>query len=110
MNRKRKIDELKNTNYMIRQQGERMALNTPIQGSSADILKKAMIDVYNSFKKHNLKSKMLLQVHDELIFNVVKEELPMVEKIVNECMDNVYELDVPLKVDIQTGNNWYEAK
>lgn len=110
MNRKRKIDELKNTNYMIRQQGERMALNTPIQGSSADILKKAMIDVYNSFKKHNLKSKMLLQVHDELIFNVLKEELPVVKKIVSECMNGAYELDVPLKVDIQTGNNWYEAK
>ena len=72
MNRKRKIDELNNTNYMIRQQGERMALNTPIQGSSADILKKAMIDIYKEFNQKKLKSKMLLQVHDELIFNVVK--------------------------------------
>ena len=87
-----------------------MALNTPIQGSSADILKKAMIDVYNAFKKNNIKSKMLLQVHDELIFNVLNEEKEKVEKIVEECMNNVYKLNVPLKVDINTGSNWYEAK
>ena len=110
MNRKRKIDELNNTNYMIRQQGERMALNTPIQGSSADILKKAMIDIYNEFNKNNIKSKMLLQVHDELIFNVKKEEKEIVKKIVEECMDKAYKLDVPLKVDINIGENWSEAK
>ena len=110
MNRKRRIDELNNTNYMIRSQGERMALNTPIQGSSADILKKAMIDIYKEFNAKNIKSKMLLQVHDELIFNVIKEEEQMVKEIVDRCMDNAYKLDVPLKVDIQTGSNWYEAK
>lgn len=110
MNRKRRIDELSNTNYMIRNQGERMALNTPIQGSSADILKKAMIDIYKEFKNKNIKSKMLLQVHDELIFNVLKEEEKEVAKIVDDCMDNAYKLDVPLKVDIEVGNNWYEAK
>ena len=110
MNRKRRIDELNNTNYMIRSQGERMALNTPIQGSSADILKKAMIDIYNEFNEKNIKSKMLLQVHDELIFNVLKEEEGAVKEIVDRCMNNAYELLVPLKVDIQTGNNWYEAK
>ena len=110
MNRKRRIDELSNTNYMIRQQGERIALNTPIQGSSADILKKAMIDIYKEFKEKELKSKMLLQVHDELIFNVVKEEEKIVKEIVARCMDNAYKLDVPLKVDIETGKNWYEAK
>ena len=110
MNRKRKIDELNNTNYMIRQQGERMALNTPIQGSSADILKKAMIDIYKEFNQKKLKSKMLLQVHDELIFNVVKEEEEIVKEIVARCMNNAYKLDVPLKVDIETGSNWYEAK
>ncbi len=110
MNRKRKIDELSNTNYIIRQQGERMALNTPIQGSSADILKKAMIDIYKQFKDKNIKSKMLLQVHDELIFNVIKEEEKIVREIVVRCMDNAYKLEVPLKVDIQVGNNWYEAK
>lgn len=110
MNRKRKITELNNTNYMIRQQGERMALNTPIQGSSADILKKAMIDIYNKFKEKKLKSKMILQVHDELIFNVLKEEEDIVKKIVDDCMDNAYKLDVPLKVDIETGINWYDTK
>ncbi len=110
MNRKRRIDELNNTNYMIRQQGERMALNTPIQGSSADILKKAMIDIYNEFNKKNIKSKMILQVHDELIFNVLKEEEKEVTEIVDRCMDNAYKLEVPLKVDIETGINWYDAK
>ncbi len=110
MNRKRKIDELKNTNYMIRQQGERMALNTPIQGSSADILKKAMVDIYKEFENNNLKSKMLLQVHDELIFNVIKDEEVKVKNIVEKCMNSVYKLDVPLKVDIETGINWYDAK
>ncbi|MEG2620537.1 MAG: DNA polymerase I [Bacilli bacterium] len=110
MNRKRKIDELSNNNYMIRQQGERMALNTPIQGSSADILKKAMIDIYKEFSNKKLKSKMILQVHDELIFNVLKEETSEVEKIVNRCMTCAYKLDIPLKVEIETGNNWYEAK
>ncbi len=110
MNRKRKIDELNNTNYMIRQQGERMALNTPIQGSSADILKKAMIDIYKELNDKKLKSSMLLQVHDELIFNVKNNELDTVKEIVDRCMDNAYKLDVPLKVDIQTGKNWYDAK
>lgn len=110
MNRKRNIPELSNNNYLIRSQGERIALNTPIQGSSADILKKAMIDISNEFKENNIKSKMLLQVHDELIFNVLKEEEEKVAEIVGRCMNNVYKLDVPLKVDIETGNNWYEAK
>ena len=87
-----------------------MALNTPIQGSSADILKKAMIDIYKEFQKKNIKSKMILQVHDELIFNVLKQEEDEVKKIVDYCMDNAYKLDVPLKVDIETGDNWYDAK
>ena len=110
MNRKRKIDELKETNYMIRLQGERMALNTPIQGSAADILKKAMIDIYNEFNKLKLKSKMILQIHDELIFNVIKEEEEKVKEIVIKYMEGAYKLNVPLKVDISVGNNLYEAK
>jgi DNA polymerase-1 len=110
MNRKRNIDELKNTNYMIRSQGERMALNTPIQGSSADILKKAMIEIYEEFNKLNLKSKMILQVHDELIFNVKNDELEKVKKIVINTMENTYKLSVPLKVEVEIGKNWYEAK
>ncbi len=110
MNRKRVIDELKNKNYMIRQQGERMALNTPIQGSSADIIKKAMIDIYNKFNKLNLKSKMIIQVHDELIFDVVKSEKEKVLSIVEDIMVNCYKLDVPLKVEIDFGDNWYQTK
>ncbi len=110
MNRKRKIEELQNKNYLIRSQGERIALNTPIQGSSADILKKAMIEIYQEFKEKNLKSKMLIQVHDELVFNVVLEELDTVKEIVKRIMENTYRLNVPLLVDIEMGNDWYEAK
>lgn len=110
MGRKRTIEELKNKNYMVRSQGERIALNTPIQGTSADILKKAMIDIYQEFKKENLKSKMLIQVHDELVFNVKKEEMEIVQKIVREKMENVYPFKVPLKVDIEFGSDWYDAK
>ena len=110
MNRKRVIDELKNKNYMIRQQGERIALNTPVQGSSADILKKAMIEIYQEFKERKLKSKMLIQVHDELVFNVLNDELDTVKEIVKRIMETTYQLNVPLKVDIEMGSDWYEAK
>lgn len=110
MNRKRVIEELNNKNYMIRSSGERMALNTPIQGTAADILKKAMVEIYAEFNKRNLKSKMLIQVHDELVFNVVNDELEEVKSIVKNIMENTFKLNVPLKVDIEVGNNWYEAK
>ena len=110
MNRKRVIDELKNKNYLVRNQGERIALNTPIQGSSADILKKAMIEIYKEFNDRKLKSKMLIQVHDELVFNVVKDEENTVREIVKRIMENTYKLNVPLKVDIEVGTDWYEAK
>ncbi len=110
MNRKRVIEELKNKNYMIRSSGERMALNTPIQGTAADILKKAMVEIYREFNKRNLKSKMLIQVHDELVFNVLDTELDEVSEIVRDIMENTFKIDVPLKVDIEIGNNWYEAK
>ena len=110
MNRKRVIDELKSTNYMIRNMGERMALNTPVQGSASDILKKAMIEIDEIFEKENIKSKMLIQVHDELIFNVYDDEIDKVKEIVYNTMTNVFDLKVPLDVDIELGNNWYEAK
>lgn len=110
MNRKRIIEELNSSNYNVRSMGERMALNTPIQGSASDILKKAMVEIYDVFEKNNMKSKMLLQVHDELIFNVYNDEIDRVKKIVHDIMTNVFELSVPLEVDIETGNNWYEAK
>ena len=110
MNRKRVINELTSSNHMVRSMGERMALNTPVQGSAADILKKAMVEIYNIFKKKKLKSKMLLQVHDELIFNVCNDEIDIVKDIVYNTMVNVIKLSVPLDVDVETGNNWYEAK
>ena len=110
MNRKRTIEELSSTNYMQRSMGERMALNTPIQGSSADILKKAMVEIDNILTKENMKSTMLLQVHDELIFNVVNDELEKIKKIVKETMENTIKLSVPLEVDIEVGINWYDAK
>ena len=110
MNRKRVINELTSSNHMVRSMGERMALNTPVQGSAADILKKAMVEIYNIFKKKKLKSKMLLQVHDELIFNVYSDEIDIVKDIVYNTMVNVIKLSVPLDVDVETGNNWYEAK
>ncbi len=110
MNRKRNIEELHSKNYMVRQQGERMALNTPIQGSAADILKKAMVEIDKEFRKKHLKSKMLLQVHDELVFDCSENEVEEVKELVREIMENVYPLLVPLKVEISTGKNWYEAK
>ena len=108
--RKRVIDEIKNPNYIIKSTGERMAMNTPIQGTSADIMKLAMIKVYNRFIKEGITSKILLQVHDEIIVDVKIDELEIVKKIIKEEMENVYRLDVPLKVEIDTGINWYEAK
>lgn len=110
MNRKRVIEELKSSNYMVRSMGERMALNTPVQGSASDILKKAMVEISDIFEKENIKSKMLLQVHDELIFNVYNDEIDKVKDIVYNTMTKVFELKVPLDVDIELGNNWYEAK
>ena len=110
MNRKRVIEELQSKNYMIRSSGERMALNTPIQGTAADILKKAMVEIYGEFNKRNLKSKMIIQVHDELVFNVLDSELEEVKTIVKDIMENTFKLSVPLKVEMEVGSNWYEAK
>ena len=109
-NRKRYIEELKNANYMIRQSGERIALNTPIQGTAADMIKLAMVRIDKRFKKENIKSKMIIQVHDELVFDTLNSELDKVINIVKEEMDNVIKLDVPLDVDIEYGTDWYEAK
>ncbi len=110
MNRKRVIEELQSKNYLVRSGGERIALNTPIQGTAADILKKAMVEIYDKFRELGLKSKMLIQVHDELVFNVKKDEMDQVTEIVRDIMENTYPLEAPLKVDIEYGNDWYEAK
>ncbi len=108
-NRRRIIDEIKSSNFLVKQMGERMALNTPIQGTSADIIKIAMINISRALKENNLKSKLILQVHDELILDVIKEEKEIVEKIVVENMENVIKLSVPLKVEVNCASNWYEV-
>ena len=108
--RTRIIEEINNPNYLIRQMGERMAMNTPIQGTSADIMKLAMINVYKRFNKEGITSKILLQVHDEIIVDCKNCELDKIKKIVKEEMEGVYKLEAPLKVEIDTGINWYEAK
>jgi DNA polymerase-1 len=110
MGRIRTIDELSSKNYIERSMGERMALNTPIQGSSADILKKAMIEIDKKMSEEKMESTMLLQVHDELIFNVKNSELDKLKKLVKDTMENTIELSVPLEVDIEVGTNWYDAK
>ena len=109
-NRKRIIDELNNKNYLIRSSGERMAMNTPIQGTAADILKMAMIKLQNKLDEMNLNTKMLVQVHDELVFNVPNNEVEIVIPIIRDTMENIYKMSVPLKVDIEYGKTWYEAK
>ncbi len=108
--RERILDELKSNNFMVRSSGERMALNTPIQGTSADIMKIAMINVHKELEKRKLKAKLIIQVHDELLIDTPKEELDEVKEILKDKMENAYKLNVPLKVDINYGNNWYEAK
>ena len=109
-NRIRTIPELENKNYMIRSGAERMALNTPIQGTAADIIKIAMVNLYKEFNKYNLKSKILVQVHDELVIDTRKDEFEVVKKLMKEVMESVIELEVPLLVDIEYGDNWYQAK
>ena len=108
--RVRVIEEINSTNFMARSQGERMALNTPIQGTAADIFKIAMININNELKMRNLKAKLIIQVHDELLIDCPNEELEEVTEIVKDKMEHAYKLKVPLKVDMETGNNWYEAK
>ena len=110
MNRRRIIPELSNKNYMIRQSGERMALNTPIQGTSADLIKKAMVNIHRRLKKENFKSKMILQIHDELIFDTKIEELENLTKLIKDEMENVISLKVPLRVEISSGKTWCQAK
>ena len=108
--RKRKINELSSNNYMVRQFGERAAMNTPVQGTAADIMKIAMIKVYNELKKMNLKSKIVLQVHDEMMIEAPKDEENVVKEILKQCMESAAKLDVPLIADVSEAENWYECK
>jgi len=110
LGRKRQIPELVQNDHMTQQAGRRMALNTPIQGTAADLIKKAMIDVWEELRQHSLKSKMILQVHDELVFEVPDDEQGVMEDLVKKKMEDVYPLEVPLKVHIGWGVNWAEAK
>ena len=104
------ILEVKSSNFMQRSFGERVAMNAPIQGTAADIIKIAMIHVNEELKKRNLKSRMILQVHDELLIEADETELEEVQQILQDKMEHAAELLVPLSVDMHTGKNWYEAK
>lgn len=108
--RRRYIPELKSKNYMVRKFGDRAAMNTPIQGTAADIMKIAMINVYNELKANNLKSKIVLQIHDELIIETLNEEKEEVKEILKNQMEKAAKLLVPLNVEVEEGKNWYQAK
>ena len=110
LNRKRYIPTINDKNFMVRQQAQRYAMNTPIQGTGADILKLAMIEVDKALKVHHLKSQMILQVHDELIFDVFEDELEEVMSLVKEKMENCIKMDVPLIVEGNYAKNWCELK
>ena len=110
LHRRRYLPELKSSNFNIRSFGERIAMNTPIQGSAADIIKIAMVTVYKRLKEGNYKAKLILQVHDELIIECPENEVETVTKILQESMENAIKMTVPLKVDLSYANNWYDAK
>ena len=107
--RRREIPELKNSKYAVREFGKRVALNMPIQGTAADIMKMAMLDVFKALKENGLRAKLVLQVHDELIVECPEEETVQVREILEECMSGVASLSVPLLVEVKTGNSWAEA-
>ncbi|MCK4308934.1 MAG: DNA polymerase I, partial [Candidatus Atribacteria bacterium] len=106
LNRRRYLDGINSLDKNIREFNERIAINAPIQGSAADLIKLAMIKISESFKKKKFKSKLLLQIHDELIFEIYKNELKEAKSIVKDIMENSLELSVPLKVNLKTGYNW----
>ena len=109
-NRKRYIKELTSSNYMVREFGKRAAMNTPIQGTAADIMKIAMINVYKKLKENNMKSKIVLQVHDEMMIEAPVEEKEKVKKIIKNCMEDAAKLRVPLLAEVSEANSWYECK
>ena len=109
MGRRRYLSDINSGNATVRGFAERNAINAPIQGSSADMIKIAMISIFEAIKKKQLKSKMILQVHDELVFDTHKDEVEKVQEIVREHMKNAIKLSVPVVVDMNTGKNWLEA-
>ncbi|HPU64180.1 MAG TPA: DNA polymerase, partial [Mobilitalea sp.] len=108
--RKRPIPELTSSNFMQRSFGERVAMNSPIQGTAADIIKIAMNRVNRRLKDNNMRSRLILQVHDELLVEAHKNEVEEVKKIMTEEMQGAARLKVPLETEVKVGNNWYEAK
>jgi len=110
LGRRRSIPEINSSNRQVREAAERMAINMPVQGTSADIIKVAMINLHREMQQRQLKSKMLLQVHDELVLEVPEDELEEMRQLVPEIMSTAVELSVPLKVDMKTGNNWGEMQ
>jgi DNA polymerase-1 len=109
MGRRRYLNDINSANSMVRGFAERNAINAPIQGSSADMIKIAMINIFDEFNKKKLISKMILQVHDELVFDTHIDELEVVKAIVNDKMPNAIKLNVPVVIDMNTGSNWLEA-
>lgn len=108
--RRRPVPELRSSNFMQRSFGERVAMNSPIQGTAADIIKIAMNHVYERMKKEGLRSRLVLQVHDELLIETKKEEIEEVSRILEEEMKGAADLAVELDVDMHQGDSWYEAK
>ena len=109
-NRRRYIPEITANNFMQRSFGERVAMNMPVQGSAADIIKIAMVKVWERLKALGLKSRLVLQVHDELLIETYKDEQEQVERLLQEEMENAVKLSVPLIAEVHSGNNWYEVK
>ena len=108
--RRRYIPEIKSNNYMVRQFGSRVAMNTPIQGTAADIMKIAMINVYNKLKEENIDAKIVLQIHDELLLEVSNKDKEKAKQILKNCMEKAAKLEIPLEVELSEGNSWYEVK
>ena len=110
MNRRRYINEINDRNYMMREFGKRAAMNATIQGSAADLIKIAMIKAYNMLKDEKLKSKLILQVHDELIFEVPKDEVEIMKEKITDLMSKAYSMPTRLDSSLAIGDSWYEAK
>ena len=108
--RRRYIPEIKSNNYMVRQFGSRVAMNTPIQGTAADIMKIAMINVYNALQERKISAKIVLQIHDELLLEVKEEDKEVAKEVLKQCMESAMKLDVPLEVELSEGTSWYEVK
>jgi len=109
MGRRRQLPDINARNFQIRQNAQRIAINTPIQGSAADLMKRAMIGVYQMLKNEQFQARMLMQVHDELVFEAPEEEVTRLTQKLKDVMGSAMELKVPLEIGIAWGNNWLDA-